>query len=351
MKRFGILVLLAALVSGVSFAQDISDLGSDFESLVEQLGKEILPNVQQMGAWGQFPGQASLPEDSRFFFTLSGGAVLGFDGVLNFVEPTNANFDFLNVYQLFQQILSSEQASGAITSIQNFFPYPIARTSLGFALPAGLEIMADFAIFPQFFADTANNLFETVPPFTLNALHFGGRVRKQLLRDAPGIPSVSIGAGYSYTGFNLAYDFADLPPQDGAGPGTIDTAIGTLHLAGELYLKTSVNSFGLDFQVSRKLGVFVPFIGLSPYYQFSGFSGGIAGFNEDTVYVDYNDGDPVQDVVYNGSEPATTFVDNDLSLLVFGGFEFVLKNVAFQFHGSYLVGETWPAATVGIRWQ
>ena len=352
MKRIGMLVLLAALVSAASFAQttaDIDALGTDFENLVEQLGEEILPNMQLLGVWGQFPGQAVLPEDSRFFFTLSGGAVLGFDGILGFAEEEdNPAFEFLDVGGLVGQILSvSETADNAVTSIQNFFPYPVARSALGFALPRELEVMVDFAIFPQFLADTATNLVDVVPPFELNALHVGGRLRKQILSDAPGIPAVSIGAGYSYTGFNMAYNFTDL--------GAIETAIGELNLAGELYLRSRVNSFGLDLQVSKNLGFFVPFVGLSPYYQLSGFSGGIG--TEDSpfdAYVDFgDDSDPndPRDIEYTGDDPATTLVDNDLALVLFGGFDMVFGNMVLQVHSSYNVGETWPAVTLGLRWQ
>jgi len=346
MKRIGILFLLAVVLSGAAFAQaDISGIGTDFENLIEQIGGDMLPNIEQLAAWGQFPGQAALPDDTRFFFTLSVGAVLGFNGLLSFVEPENAAFEVLNVYELVQAILAgSETAGNVITGVQKFFPYPIARSALGFRLPAGFEAMVDFAIFPQFIGTTVTNLVDAVPPFEMNALHVGSRVRKVLLRDAPGVPAVSIGAGYSYTGFNLGYDFSEI--------GSIETAIGTINFAGELYLQNRIHSFGLDLQVSKELGFFVPFIGISPYYQLAGFSGGVGTTAKPfSAYVDFDNGPPVEDIPYDAADPATTLSDHDLSFVLFGGFDLVFGTLALQIHGSYNVGEAWPAVTIGTRFQ
>jgi hypothetical protein len=353
MKRIGILFLLLAMLSGAAFAQaDISGVGTDFENLIEQIGEEMLPNIEQSAIWGQYPGQAALPEGSRFFFTGSLGAVLGFNGLLGFVEPTNAAFDTLNIYEIVNTVLTSggdggAAASSAIETLQNFFPYPIARFALGFALPADLEMMADFAIFPQFISNgvvsIANN-WVTIPPFVMNALHAGTRVRKVVLRDAPGLPAISIGAGHSYTGFNIGYDFGSL---DG-----IDTAIGSVHLAGEFFLQNRIHSFGIDFQMSKNLGAFVPFIGISPYFQLAGFTGGIGTTASPfDAYVDFENGGTERDIEYDADDPNTTLTDNDLALVLFGGFDLVFGKLALQVHGSYSIGEAWPAVTIGTRWQ
>ena len=275
---------------------------------------------------------------------------LGFDGILSFVEPTNAGFDTLNVYGLFEEILSASAAAGnAIDSVQNFFPYPISRAALGFRLPAGLEAMVDFSIFPQFLTNTAVGAANkwgglTLSDVQLNALHVGSRVRKVLLQDAPGIPAISVGAGYSYSGFNIGYDFGQIDP--------VETVIGFLHFAGELYLQNRIHSFGLDLQVSKNLGFFVPFVGISPYYQLSSFSGGVGTTESPFVaFVDYDGVGEDHDIDYNGDDPATALVDNDLSFLVFGGFDLVFGRLAMEVHAAYNVGEAWPAVTIGTRWQ
>lgn len=362
MKRTGLLFLLVVVLSGAAFAQaDITGLGTDLETVIEELGKEMLPNIQQLAAWGQFPGQAHLPEDSRFFFTLSGGAILGLNGILNFVEPTNAAFDTLNVYTLFETILAPpsesgtteesdaalERVSGLIESINGFFPYPMARSAFGVALPSDFEAMVDFAILPQFLTNAGVNFANRfapnpLPPVTINALHVGSRVRKTMLEDAPGLPAISIGAGYSYTGFNIGYDFGDIEP--------VDTAIGFVNFAGELFLKNRVHSVGLDLQVSKNLGWFVPFVGVSPYYQFTSFAG---GFGDDfEAYVDNtDDGIDSRDIPYDDDPPFTDFRDDDLTLVVTGGFDLVFGNLALQVHGSYNVGEGYPGVTIGTRWQ
>jgi hypothetical protein len=346
MKRFGVLVLLAALLTGAVYAQtgtDVDALGPDFESLVEQLGAEILPNMQQIGVWGQYPGQAVLPETSRFFFTLSGGAILSFSGILSFAEEAdNPAFELLDVGGLVNAIISEADSAApgdAVDFIQGFFPYPVARSAIGFSLPADFEVMVDFSIFPQFVANLASRV-DAVPAFELNALRVGGRVRKQILADAPGVPALSVGAGYSLTAFNLGYDFSTL--------GAISTDIGALNITGDFFLRSRVNSFGLDFQLSKALGPFVPFVGISPYYQFSSFAGGISGFE---AYFDFEDGDPVEDVLYEGGEPDTALIDNDLTIVLVGGFDLVFGRTALQVHSSYSVGETWPGVTLGLRFQ
>ena len=359
MKRIGFLFLLVAVLSGAAVAQsgaDISGLGADFENLIDQLGQEMLPNLQQQAIWGQFPGQAALPDDSKFFFTLSAGAVLGFNGLLGFVEETNSAFEVINVYQLFETILSGGEggealasAQNTIATVQNIFPYPVARAGVGFRLPWDLEAMVDFAILPQFLTtggiNIANNLTDgTIPPVELNALHVGSRVRKVLLRDAPGIPAVSIGAGYSYSGFNVGYDFAEI--------GDIDTAIGVISFAGQFFLENRINSFGLDLQVSKNLGFFVPFIGISPYYQLARFSGGIGTTdNPFDAAVDFENGGSDRDIVYDAEAPNTTFADDDVSLLLFGGFDLVFGRFALEVHGSYTIGDGWPAVSLGTRIQ
>jgi len=346
MKRISLLILLVLAISGLSVAQaDISGLGADFENLVEELGKEMLPNIEQLAVWGQYPGQAAMPDDSRFFFTMSLGAVLGFNGILNFIDDPDA-FELLNVGALLDTILEGGGAANTIANLQGFFPYPIARTAVGFKLPADLEVMADVAIMPQFLANfavnTANRFVDSpIPTFTLNSLHVGSRIRKVVLRDAPGIPAISIGAGYSYTGFNIGYSFADI--------GAITTALGDLYFAGDFYLQNRVHSFGLDLHISKSLGWFVPFIGLSPYFQLAGFSGGVSEFD---AFVDFFPGEPInRDIEYDGLPPETTLVDYDLALVLFGGFDFVFDSLALQVHTSYTVGEGWPAVTIGTRFQ
>lgn len=355
MKRLWLLVLLVFAVSGIAVGQaDISGLGADFENLVEELGKEMLPNIQQLAVWGQYTGQAAFPEDSRFFFTLSGGAVLGLNGILNFIDDPDA-FELLNVSTLLDEILAEGGgASNAIANLQETFPYPIARTAFGFRLPADLELMADVAVVPQAVANgavgLANRFLDSpLPPFTLNSLHAGTRIRKVVLRDAPGLPAISIGAGYSYTGFNIGYDFGEVDP--------ITTAIGEIYFEGQLYLQNRIHSFGFDLHISKDLGWFVPFIGLSPYYQIADFSGGVGTTEKPfDAYVDFGDAVPqdppvLRDIEYNGLPPETTLSDNDVALVLFGGFDLVFGSLALQVHSSYSIGEGWPAVTVGTRFQ
>ena len=345
MKRWLVTLLIAAAIAGTGSAADISGLGRDFETVIDRLGAEMIPNLQQAAIWGQFPGVATLPDGTRFFFTLTGGALLS-DGILKFTGDTTA-FEVLNVPNLIDGVLSGagDTAQNLFQGIQGFFPYPMLRTAFGLALPGGIEAMVDVAGFPQFLTGFISG-FAGIDALTLNTLHIGTRVRKGIVRDAGPFPAVSVGVGYGYGGMNIGYDLSAI--GGGGEYGSIDVELGELNLKGALGIASRVHSFGLDLHASKAFGFLVPFVVVSPYYHLASFSGGIAGFD---AYIDFNDGGSEKDIEYNGTEPDTAWVDNDLSLVLAGGFDLVFGRSVLQLHGSWNVLKGSPGVTVGVRWQ
>ncbi len=350
MKRMLVLFVVAlVLVSGVS-AQDLSGLGRDFEVVIEELGAATLPALTQSAIWGQYTGSASFVDGSRFFLTLSLGTIFT-DGVLGFVDDEEA-FTVLNVPGLFRTILDAaavDALTDASEGMKTFFPVPVSRVSAGVKLPGDLEAMVGFGGVPAFVtAPILGGL--NADGLELGMVHLGTKVRRAVLKDAGPFPAISVGAGYSYSGFRFAYDLAQLGTGRG-DYGGLSVELGELYLKGVMSADSRVHAFGLDVHASKAFGFFVPYVGISPYYHIASFSGGVGSpGNEFDAYVDYDD-DGDRDVEYTGRAPSTAVVRDDLSIVVFGGFDMVFGRVVLQVNGSWGIGTGYPGVALNVRWQ
>ncbi|MFP4114446.1 MAG: hypothetical protein ACOC2Y_07165 [Spirochaetota bacterium] len=350
MKRIVVIVTIALVVSAGVSAQDLSGLGRDFEVLIEELGAEILPDLEQSAIWGQYTGGATYADDSGFFLTLSTGALLT-DGVLGFVDDPD-RFTVLNVTNLFEGILSQigdTGLSGAVTGLKTFFPVPVARASVGFALPGDVEAMIGIGGFPQFVTGWIAGLADA-DSLRLSSLHVGTKLRKGILEDAGPFPAISIGAGYSYSGFTFGYNLADIE-SPGTEYGQIDVGLGELNIRGDFLIQSNVHAFGFDLHASKQFGFFVPYVGVSPYFHFASFGGSVGPGDEFDAFVDYEDDGTERDVEYTGDAPDTAWVEDDLSFVLFGGFDMVFGNVALQLNGSWSVPNGSPGVTINVRRQ
>lgn len=349
MKRIGLIALLVVVLTVGVFAQDITLIGQDFENLITELGAEVLPNLEQSVAWGAFPGLAIMPEDTGFFMTFTLGTLIS-GGIFGFAEPDNPAFEVLDIGSLMETILAtagSDSATNIYNGIRGFFPYPVARTTVGYQLPAGVEMMVDFAIFPQFVANLvtriANNAGASIGDVTLNALHVGSLIRVPILHDAGVFPGVSIGAGYSYGGFALGYDLSSI--------GAVATSLGDLYLEGDMQVSSSIHTIELDLQMSKAIGPFVPFIGIAPHFHIADFSGYVGETEDDfTAGIDLDD-DQIIDSTYLGTRPNVSGLDNDLSILLHGGFDLSFAKFALELHASWTIGKGSPGVVLGMRWQ
>ncbi len=165
-------------------------------------------------------------------------------------------------------------------------------------------------MFPQGLTDFAAGL-AGIKGVTLNSFNGGIRVRKVLLSDTGGFPGVSLGAGYSYTNFNAGYSLTGFS-QDLSGF--------TLNLKGDLNMKATVHSAGLDLNISKKLLVFIPFIRVSAWYQWADFTGSVKDFDASIV----NGSTTVSYIGQGGTEPTASYSLHNLSLLLTGGLEIKL---------------------------
>lgn len=353
MERLCLLIVLVVLLAGTAFGQ-LDTLGQDFENLIEGMGREVLPHLEQLSIWGQFPAHASYADKTGFFLTLSTGAVLS-NGLFRFADDPGA-FDVLNVPTMIDQALAGGPGEPIANFIQSFFPYPIIRIAAGFTLPYEIEAMIDLTGFPQLITGAIGGLFTSTSPMLgslkLSSLHVSSKFRRAVMKDAGPFPAVSVGIGYGFSGSTLGVDLSTID-TDAQGNGQFATALGELNVKGALLVQGAVHSFGIDLQTSKQLGVFVPFVGLSSYYhiaQFSGQVGTASGATAFSAFLDY-DGDGDMDVVYAGAHPSTAWVDNDLSMLLFGGFDLDLGGFALQVHSSWSIMKSWPGVSLGLRWQ
>lgn len=354
MKRYFAVALVALLVVAGASAQDLSGLGRDFEVVIEELGAALLPDLEQSAIWGQYPGVASYADQTSFFTTLTIGSILT-EGILGFIDDEDA-FTVLNVPNLVDGVLGelgNQRVANLTEGLKTFFPLPVLRTTFGFTLPGDLEVIAGIGGFPQFLTGFATGL-ANLDGVQLSMLHAGTKVRKGILADTGRFPAISIGGGYSYIGFTIGYDLSTLGDATGTFAdeyGQIPIGLGELNIRGDLLAQSRVHSFGLDLQLSKAFGVFVPYVGLSPYYHLATFSGSVGAGGEFAAFIDYDEGADDQDVIYNGDAPDTAWVDQDLSLVLIGGFEFNFTNFALQFNGSYSVGKGSPGAAINLRFQ
>lgn len=347
MKR--VLVVVGALLFSVGSAGaqtvDLSPLGDDFTALMAGLGYDLIPNLEQAALWSQGPGVATLG-DSKFYFSTSLGALIS-GGILTFVDEENSAFELLDVSTLLEQALSgSEQAASVLTTLQGFFPYPTLRAALGFAV-GPVEVGLDVSGFPQGLTNAAAGLASRfvgedsgLEALALSALHLGTRARTSLLDDGGPLPAISIGTGYVISTFNMGYSL-----------GSIDSlplgAAGDLSLGGDLVLESAIHSFGIDVSASKRLGFFVPFVGVSPWLQLTNYRGGVENFT--AVLSDDNPG--TDDLEYTDEDPIANIVSADLSMLTTFGFEMFLGRTVIFVHGSYTIGEGSPGVALGTRFQ
>ena len=347
MKRLVLVFVAILLIAGFASAQDLQRLGRDFEVVIEELGGALLPSLQQTAIWGQYPGIASYADTTNFFIAQSFGAVIS-PGILGFVEDTDA-FEVLNVPGLFQGLLDAagnDTVSGLFTTLQTFFPVPIVRVGTGFAI-GEVEVMLSGGGFPNLLTGFATGL-AGLEGINLGMGYFGGKVRRGLLDDAGAFPAISLGGGYSYSGVNIGYS---LGADDQYTQQEID-GLGVLNFQGDLAVGSQIHTFGLDLQLSKALGFFVPYVGLSPYYHIARFGGsvGSGSANPFDAFIDF-DGDGGRDVIYDGTPPDTTLVDDNLSLVVYGGFDMILGGFVIQIGGSWSVAKGAPAASLTFRLQ
>ncbi len=328
----GIFVIVFMFV-GVTIvsSQDFSSIENDFSSLLREFGKELAPSVFQSSVCGSGMGEAELGEFPHFYFSTSGGAVFS-HGIGNLLD--NSNYELLNVSGIVDTFVSGTEGVGDILeTLKTSLPYPNMRLSMGIGIIGGWEVQVLFALFPQAITNVVGDL-SGISGLEFNALNTGVRVRKVLVSDYAGYPAISLGMGYSYSGINIGYT---LPDIDQSGEGFSLTLSDS-----KLSVTEVVHSVGINFLISKKLFIFVPFIGLDSWYQFNSYSasiGGKASFSSDA-------GGDTKDF------SAESLYDvRDLAILFSGGLEIKLGAFSLTSVVSFNPNNLVSSANTGLRIQ
>ena len=339
-KLFLLFALFSLFLVFTVTAQDLKPLGSDLSALLDGLGKEMLPNIAQSSLEGTGIGEAEVGDFPHMFFAMSAGAVLS-NGIGKFIDENNSNFELLNVYGLVNQALESadKQVQDLYASSKSFFPYPNYRLAIGFGTVYGIESIVTFSILPQGLVDFGTGLAK-ITGITLNSFNGGIRLRKVLLSDTGGFPAVSLGAGYSYTSFNAGYALTDFSqPLSGF----------TLNLKGNLKMAATVQSAGLDLDISKKFFIFIPFLKASAWYQWADYKGIVDSF--DASVVDSNNNVITSYAEQKLSDPQALYALHNLSLLLTGGLEIKLGGFAITGSAVFNPSNLTFGIETGLRGQ
>jgi hypothetical protein len=239
------------------FAQ-FAQLEKDFSKFLLLLGREMLPEIQQNDLAGTGIGQASLG-NSRFFIAFTGGAVIS-NGILKFIDENNTNFEALDLYGLIDDAVpDSGIGRDLYDESKNIFPYPTLKVSAGVRI-YDVDIIFSGIMLPGAVASSVSEDLEA------SITNLGLRVRKVLLKEAGGFPTISLGAGYVYSAIHFKYAIDEFE-QDYSGQPLV--------INGDFSLDTQVHSFGLDLGLSKTLLYFLtPFLRTAVWYQSASFEAG-----------------------------------------------------------------------------
>lgn len=330
------------IISGHLSAEgpNLTPLYNELEVLFEEIGKDTTPHLQSYGLIMEGTGAAEI--GPHFFFSLSAGAAFT-PGILSFRAGENP-FEIFNVGQLLADAIGSEGTAYDIYNLtETFFLNPGTRLSIGFGLKNGLEFFGYFGIIPQFVLDLVLPIVpvEGLEGLTFNRFNAGIRARKVLISDQDGFPAVSLNAGYTITQFNAGVDNLSLLPIEGLELSGFD-----LVLDGALAFKTSMHTAGLELDISKKLGFFVPFLRLGAWQQWANYSAGITGL---TITMTNQTDDSV--IEASGTDPMAEQTISDLSFIPAGGFELQFGKFSFIIFGSYNTASGAGAADMSLQFR
>lgn len=338
MKKILLLIIIFCMGTFALSAQDLRPIGRDLEAMMEGIGGDIAPYLQQTVIAGEAPGRASLG-DSRFFIGGNLGTTFT-PGILTFIDEENSNFELLDVNGLFEMAAGeSATVSSLLDTLSGIFFLPSLRLDAGVRLPLDIEVSALFAVIPGALTKAIGNA-AGLSGFELSQLNIGFRVRKTLLKDEGGFPAISIGTGYSYGGFSASYALTGFSQP-------FETY--TLNLGGTIELDTKVHATGIDLMLSKKLAIFYPYIKVSPWYQWTKYTGQISDFTAN--FTDSATGTVIVDSANQGIAPSSTILIHDLSFLISTGFEMALGKVVITPGGSFNVNTKTFNAALNIRLQ
>jgi len=329
MKKIVLLTLLTLMTIAHLGAQDLTPIGEDLAVFFEEIGKDILPHIQQGALTGDGFGAALMSGD-KFYISHSTGAVLS-DGILAFIEPTNRNFSALNVYGLVDTFVSSSSRLDSLYSkTKQFFPYPSFRLAVGFKPVLDIETILTFSIWPQFITGWITGLVEAeeLEQLEFSTLNVGLKLRRALLEGTGLFPSISVAAGYRA----FEQDYSGLK----------------LTLGGSPNLDFILHTAGVEFTVSKRFGFVEPYFKAGGWYQWATYDAAIDDFVAELR-------DPLDVVVTSaeiqGIEPSAELAISDLSVLLSAGLEMGRRRFRFVPGCSFDLSTSTFAASLVFRLQ
>ena len=346
-----ILVLVAVVPFTATSQTALDQLASDLEFLFDELGKELVPNLQTASVLNHELGSAQLGDFPRMYFSFSAGGTLDTSGVLLFTKPKYSdryeNFELFN--NLFDEIGLNDKDTRDITD--NYLPLPSLRAGIGIGLWDDMELSVQLGMVPQAATDMALGLAgddDNLENVGASIITVGTRLRRVLVRQDRGIPAISAGIGYVYSGIDFSYPLDTTDPLELGGDG-VDKQ--SLAVDGDMVFKVITHSVGFDVRASQQvLRVFYPFIGMSAYYQVTNYEAGVKGFKGEIIEGEdpqRGTGSPITTAIQPFSEQEF----RDFNVVLNTGFDIKLAVINLFLHGNYALSTRAPGAIVGMRLQ
>jgi hypothetical protein len=333
-NRLFLIIFMSFCVLFHTFTQNLNIVKEDINTLLDEFGRELLPHMLQDELSGNGIWSADFNNKRRVFLSVSGGAIFT-DGMLKFIDEENTHFQDLDVYSFVDNAIDS--SPGIIKKnydrFKEFLPHLNFRIALGFNFFADTEMIFLFSFLPKSVIERIADKYG-IPGFEWGSLNLGFRFRKVLLRDRKYLPDVSISIGYTFSKFHVAYDMPEFS-QDWSGA--------TLSIDGNLFMDNMINTVGIDFVISKKIKFFVPFFGISAWYQWAKYTAGM----DDFLSIIEDSGHNEVDRSTEGPEAEVKI--RELSFLLSAGFELVLWRFVFTPYATYSFQTKTFSANMEIR--
>jgi hypothetical protein len=341
MRRKMIVVILAGFLAAPTalFAQSaIDQLSADLEYMFQELGKELVPNLQTVSVLNHELGSAYLGEFPRMYFSLSAGGTLDQRGVLKFTKPEFSdryqNYSLFN--NLFEEISLNDEETRDITD--NYLPLPSLRAGFGIGLAHDMELSFQVGMMRQATTDSAISSAsddEDLQDIRASIVTLGTRLRRVIVKPERGVPAISVGVGYVYSGIDFGFPVGTTDPLDLGGGQS-------LAIDGEIVFKSITHSFGFDVRASQRvIRVLYPFVGMSAYYQVTDFEMGVKDFGGEIIAGD----DPVRgtgNTVPVATQPFSEQQFRNFNVVLNTGFDIKLAIFNIFLHGNYALSTRAP---------
>jgi hypothetical protein len=337
-RKVTLLTLLLVVGLSMGAYAQIDNLALDLQLIFDEIGKDMVPNLQTASILNHELGSAELGDFPRMYVSFSAGATVA-PGILEFTRDEEKFGDYYKLNYLLEESGANDADVRDITD--NYAPYPSLRVGYGVGLFDGYELSLQVGVVPQAVADLSGE-----DALTASITTVGGRLRKVLVRRDRGVPAISAGIGYVYSNIDIGYDLSAIDPFPLSESDSTSDAT-TLGLLGEAVFKTTTQSFGFDVRAStRFIRVAYPFLGFSAYYQQSNYEAGIENFSGQVT---------TGGVAATPTAPATQpFSEQEyrgFNVVLNTGFDMKLTILNLFLHANYAVATRAPGAILGMRIQ